>query len=354
MALTQRTVSKDIDRVKESLRGTPNTTDRDIRGMTDPHRAAENGEIGVVKDWGNQDTFTAKDNYGKVPMYYTAANGHEGIVQALAEATDIDQQDNFGRTALHWAAENNHASIVKLLIEKKANVNQQDRSEQTALSRAAWRGWEDILWLLLQHGAEYHLPDRNGNIALRLTVNNGHKKAANMLFGQIVQEGKADVNCQSAAEKVLKQPWRETLRFWDPHTMLWAARNEYERVMQRLREGAFQVDIRFPYDHRYPQDQHDSQTINGWTVLQATARTGDLDAVNRLLEAQADPNAAPAKNSGLTALQAAATEGHLEVVNRLLEVGAEVREEAIEFAANAGHQDVERRPRKAKDVVQSA
>ncbi|KAH7146798.1 hypothetical protein B0J13DRAFT_441905 [Dactylonectria estremocensis] len=57
------------------------------------------------------------------------------------------------------------------------------------------------------------------------------------------------------------------------------------------------------------------------TALQAAAKGGYLEIVEKLLAAGANVNAA-AGYDGRTALQAAAERGHLEIINRLKPAGA--------------------------------
>ena len=59
----------------------------------------------------------------------------------------------------------------------------------------------------------------------------------------------------------------------------------------------------------------------GRTALQAAAEGGHLAVVERLLQWNADVNAAAAGYDGRTALQAAAEGGHLVVVERLRAAG---------------------------------
>lgn len=58
------------------------------------------------------------------------------------------------------------------------------------------------------------------------------------------------------------------------------------------------------------------------TALEVAASAGDMDALERLLEAGADPDA-PVHEMGISALEAAAMQGQLAVVQRLLETGAD-------------------------------
>lgn len=85
----------------------------------------------------------------------------------------------------------------------------------------------------------------------------------------------------------------------------------------------------------------DSADSKGNTLLQITARAGDLPMVNALLSFKANPRL---RNSlGETALMLAAVEGHTEVVRRLIEAGSEINGEgwtALHYAAWKGHRDV--------------
>ncbi len=64
---------------------------------------------------------------------------------------------------------------------------------------------------------------------------------------------------------------------------------------------------------------------NGWTPLMVAASRGNLEAVNELLTAGADPSAASRTEfySGFTALMAAAYYGHPEVAEALVKAGAD-------------------------------
>jgi ankyrin repeat protein len=83
---------------------------------------------------------------------------------------------------------------------------------------------------------------------------------------------------------------------------------------------------------------------NGRTALQAAAEGGYLAVVERLLQENAHVNAAAAVRAGRTALQAAAEGGHLAVVERLLQENAHVNaaggwggRTALQAAAEGGH-----------------
>ena len=100
---------------------------------------------------------------------------------------------------------------------------------------------------------------------------------------------------------------------------------------------------------------------DGRTALQAAAGGGYLAVVERLLEAKADVNAAPAIHDGRTALQAAAGGGYLAVVERLLQAKANVNtppaaygRPALQAAAGGGYLAVVERLLQEKADVNAA
>ena len=85
----------------------------------------------------------------------------------------------------------------------------------------------------------------------------------------------------------------------------------------------------------------DSADNKGNTLLQVTARAGDLPMVNALLAFKANPRLRNAL--GETALMLAAVEGHVNVVRRLIDAGSELNGEGwtpLHYAAWKAHLDV--------------
>ena len=111
-----------------------------------------------------------------------------------------------------------------------------------------------------------------------------------------------------------------------------AAKNGHLEVVERLLLG--EADVNAP-----------ACGTNGRTALQAAAEGGHLAVVERLLQVKASVNAPACEKSGRTALQAAAEGGHLAVVERLLQERANVNapacfdggRTALQAAAESGH-----------------
>ena len=74
------------------------------------------------------------------------------------------------------------------------------------------------------------------------------------------------------------------------------------------------------------------------TALHTAANHGNLAAARRLIKAGADLNAVG--KGGWTPLVMASFKGHYEVVAALLAAGAEVDENALNFAREYGHERI--------------
>ena len=124
-----------------------------------------------------------------------------------------------------------------------------------------------------------------------------------------------------------------------------AAKEGHLEVVEKLLEAKADVNAATWWDGR--------------TALQAAAEGGHLEVVEKLLEAKADVNAST-RLDGRTALQAAAEGGHLEVVEKLLEAKADVNaatwwegRTALQAAAEGGHLEVVEKLLEAKaDVLE--
>ncbi|KAM0361958.1 hypothetical protein ACHAPK_011621 [Fusarium culmorum] len=102
-----------------------------------------------------------------------------------------------------------------------------------------------------------------------------------------------------------------------------ASEGGHVKIVERLLEAQADVNAAASRD-------------GGRTALQAASAGGHIQVVERLLEAQADINAAACLKGGWTALQAASAGGHIQVVERLLEAGATLDEASHFLLQNSG------------------
>ena len=135
--LIQATKRKDLNKVKELIKGGIN--------------------------------LNAIDTYGSTALIYASKRGHTNIIKLLLKnGANPDIQDKFGHTALIEASygfvyqRKNSPGIIKLLIDSGADLDIQERHGATALMEALIRGNIDIVKLLVESGADPNIHDNEG------------------------------------------------------------------------------------------------------------------------------------------------------------------------------------------------
>ena len=114
-----------------------------------------------------------------------------------------------------------------------------------------------------------------------------------------------------------------------------------QEPLDLLLKGVAERDVKTVSDLVRRGMSPDSADPKGNTLLQMSARTGDLPMVNALLGFRANPKLLNAL--GESALMLAAVEGHTAVARRLIEAGSEVNASgwsALHYAAWRAHVDV--------------
>ncbi|ELU01847.1 hypothetical protein CAPTEDRAFT_191268 [Capitella teleta] len=139
--------------------------ERDEDGASPLHRAAERGEIRIVRmllDSGANPN--SEDKNGRSPLHLVCREGdalanRELIVQQLIErGASVNVKDHNGMQPLHYASENTNVEIVRILLKAGADHRRRDTSGTTALHCAAYhtnqRHVPSIVDCLLCHGAD--------------------------------------------------------------------------------------------------------------------------------------------------------------------------------------------------------
>lgn len=354
---------------------------------------------------------TAANSFGITPLSEAAANGNAEIVETLlqagADANSVSAQGEpalmtaaragnpeavrvllkhgamvaareswKGQTALMWAAAENRAEVVKTLIEAGADVNARStewpeekkrpsngnlvstrpRGGLTPLLFAARAGALASIQILAKAGADLNLTEPDGTNALVTALINAHYDVAGFLldagadpnvadkFGRTALYAAIDMN--SMEPSVTRPPPQES----DKTRPLDVARSA-------LSHGA-KVDplLLKPTPGRGLSDEPDLILRAGATPFIRAAKTGDLAAMQLLIDHGADPRAAT--KDGVTPLMAAAGLGwrygqslvpesdSLKAVQFCLEHGADVNaanvtgETALHGAASHGANDI--------------
>jgi len=146
----------------------------------------------------------------------------------------------------------------------------------TPLLIACYDGHVDVARLLLAHGAEVDRANKLGGTPLFIACLSGHVDAARLLLDKGADVNKADKND------------------WTPLDI--AKSQGHSSIVALLEEH---LDSKFP--------------------LHAAAKTGDVDAMTRILEGGAEVDA---KKDGATSLFVACEGGHVDAAQLLLQCGA--------------------------------
>lgn len=183
------------------------------------------------------------------------------IFLPLVKDLNVLDNTNDGRSALHWCALFDISGVARALLDTgRVRVDQLSRRGHTPLIDGAFRGTVSTLDCLVQAGADLELRSKRGLTALQVAVSSRHLQTGVKLIqlGSQVESGQGNI-----------------LHF--------AVTNASQRgsIARELLE-------------QFPEKLKVARILNGfekdgWTPLHRAAYFGDLDGVEALLDAGADP-----------------------------------------------------------------
>jgi cytohesin len=94
----------------------------------------------------------------------------EEVRRHLNDGANPNQKDDKGQSSLHYAAQSGYTEVAQALIDRGAIVNSKDNEGRTPLHVAAESGHAPMIDLLVTQGAQVHSKDKNGRVALHYTV----------------------------------------------------------------------------------------------------------------------------------------------------------------------------------------
>ena len=214
-----------------------------------------------------------------------------------------------------WAIHGRHSDLAAMLIDAGADPNITNRYGVTALILAARTGDAATTAELLAHGADSNSALPEGETVLMAAAKAGNPEVIRLLLaGGSVSEG-ADPNAVEG---------------WKGQTaLMWAAASGHVEAMRELMSGGTNVDaqstaIEAPVlseDRQQGGFVYPDIPKGRMSALHFAAREGKLDAVQALVEAEANLDAKD--QEGVNALVLATLNGHLDVAALLLESGAD-------------------------------
>jgi ankyrin repeat protein len=223
----------------------------------------------------------------------------------LKSSKDFLRRQNFnGRTILHYACGLEYVNVINFLLEKYdsvTDINVLDVNTRTPLFYAVEVGNKDIVEALLKKGASVHTKDARGETVVAIATRKGQVELLELLKdkNQTPQKDKSANATTPETEKGKGQ------RLLDLHAAV--QKDSAEKVKELLATGKYQVN---------------AKNANGVTPLHIAAFRGNLEVLNVLLKANADPNAVD--DEGSTPLHQAVASGHIDCVKALIQAGANI------------------------------
>ena len=348
-------------------------------GITPLSEAAANGNAGIIELLLNAGADPNALSAQGEPALMTAARAGnpEAVRVLLKHGAAVDARESWkGQTALMWAAAENRAEVVKALIEAGADVNARStewpeekkrpsngnivstrpRGGLTPLLFAAREGALASMQALAKAGADLNLTEPDGTNALVMALINAHYDAAAFLLDAGADPNVADKYGRTALyaaidmnslEPSVTRPGPQESDKTRPLDVARAALDHGAKVDPLLLK---------PTPGRGLSDEPDLILRAGATPFIRAAKTGDVAAMQLLLDHGADPRAVT--KDGVTALMAAAGLGwrygqsqisesdSMKAVQFCLEHGADLNavnvtgETALHGAASHGANDI--------------
>jgi len=348
-------------------------------GITPLSEAAANGNAEIIELLLNAGADANAISAEGEPTLMTAARtgNAEAVRVLLKHGATTDARDAWkGQTALMWAAAGNHADVMKALIEFRADVNARStewpeekkrpsngnlvstrpRGGLTPLLFAAREGALASIQVLVKAGADLNLTEPDGTNALVTALINAHYDVAGFLLEAGADPNVADKYGRTALYTAIDMNSMEP-SVTRPAPQESDKTRPLDVARAALAHGA-KVDplLLKPTPGRGLSDEPDPILRAGTTPFIRAAKTGDLVAMQLLLDHGADPRAAT--KDGVTGLMAAAGLGwrygqsqvpetdSLKAVQFCLEHGADVNavnvtgETALHGAASHGANNI--------------
>ncbi|MCJ1387554.1 hypothetical protein MMC18_000397 [Xylographa bjoerkii] len=300
--------------------------------------------------------YSNASDFGTV-LHNAAISGELAVVVLILDkGAIIDAEGGEYGTALQAASFHAHLDIVRFLVSKGASVNLIGGYYGTALQAASASGNITIVRELLDHGANPNAQGGEHNTALEAAAHVGH---ANMV--QCLLDGGAHPDAAGTSESSLLSPG------WDVTGALGtAARLGFTAIALQLCDAGADFTLVDTHSQRTPLQQtaaagqlevmkaflqRGARLKNSDLLLQAIPTfnsKNNLQMIEFLLAAGADPNARSSDENGSGPLQLAVRVGSTSVVRVLLSNGADVNQQnddgwtALHEAAKEGHVELVR------------
>ena len=301
---------------------------QDTYGYTALSQAGEHGHVEIVKclmDHGANPNL--RDTYGGTALLRAVDQGKPVVFRTLiSRGAEYTFRDFRGRTVLHGAAINNRHNMLRMLLEKKHHLLEVDvrgDAGETPLHDAARCGRIKCVEVLLAFGARTDIMDNEKRTPVSLAMMENQLGVLEMLKG--ARESVSETGDQKASKTCTSDPKELLAARARPHSIHNEPLETYTRPFYRAvqHDDAATLEAMLPAS---PQerarflDADDSTT--GASALHMAVRRGDLDIVEMLLKAGANPNSTD--HYGYAPLHPAARQNRVDILQSLVNHGADL------------------------------
>ncbi|KAM4632843.1 ankyrin repeat and SOCS box protein 2-like [Polymixia lowei] len=230
---------------------------------------------------------------GSTSLHEAARQGQVEICKMLLESgTNLGATNIYGIQPFFTAAQNGNVDIVNFLIIKGADINGRAGDGATPLYEASKNGHVTIVDILLSHKADANLATKSGLVPLHVAVQKAHTRIVSRLI-------------PVTSKVIIQHSGISPLHI--------AADRNRDDIMELLIEAGFEVNAELSEDRSNMYKDRRS------TVLYFSVVNSNIEAVEMLLEAGANPNL-----DWFNPLLVAVKQGCVDIAKLLLKYGANV------------------------------
>ena len=301
------------DAVSHLLAGqTPHVNGKTTWGETALHRAASNGDLGILELLLSKGANTsAKDQLGNTPLHRPTpfwsgsyelffSLGRRQAIQyldlssevsrlLLDHGADVNAVNHQGETALHLAIKTRQKSLTQFLLARGADVTLKDSNRATPLELASKAGNKDITHILLRHDLQRQVQCGILDDAMRTAAFNDHSSLLEILLAKSPEKPHPDPEGRTLVHISAHGGSQDCLDCltklgFDLEALDKQKRTCLHNAAAGSRAGTREV-IDYLLGHGLDPGQGD---VDGWTPLLWAAKAGDVLKIDALLDAGAD------------------------------------------------------------------
>ncbi|MFZ0564738.1 MAG: ankyrin repeat domain-containing protein [Chlamydiales bacterium] len=326
--------------------------DRDFKGDTALHLAAEKGKVDILKALLlHKPDINAKNNSGETPLLVAIRKGNSEVVKILLNhKANISAADKHGETPFTEFIKRKEEKIIEDLLEN-INVNQvKDESGRTLLHQAAQLGNLKTMSLLIQNKSKLNITDNKNQTPLFVAIDNNKLEAVDLLIRHGVSVNATNQDRETPLHRAIElknAPLIELLiqRGANPFAKTTFKKGILHLAAEKGLKEVVESAIRnspIPLYRNFLANPN-SKDSEGLTPVHIAAREGDSDFLDELCQLKSwiplfRLNLNAEDNKGQSPLHHAAMKGNTAIIDKLINITSWL---PFYYAVNPNAQDLD-------------